>query len=134
MEQVIENRTWHGRFPFSPANLAEGPGPYAREARGRCSKASSHDSQHTGVIRVGINPDRTATCTLDLEVNGSVVYTVATDTDRLVSAIGLSRVCDTGYAVTCLLNEIFGYPTPEMLDLRGLVEWTYRQVYGHPMR
>lgn len=81
-----------------------------------------------------INPDRTATCTLDLEVDNRIIYTVTADTGRLVSAVGLSRVCDTGDAAAFLLNEIFGCPTPEMLDLEGLVEWTYYQIYGRPMR
>lgn len=131
---MIENFTWCGRFPFTLTNLAEGIGPYARKARDRCSKAGSHASRYTGIIRVKINSDRTATCTLDLEVDNSVVYTVIADTSRLVSVIGLSRVCDTNDAVVCLLNEIFGCPTPEMLDLEGLVEWAYHRIYGRPMR
>lgn len=134
MQQIVENHTWCGRFPFSPTNLAEGLGLYARKARERCSKASRSDSQYVGVIRVRINPGKTATCTLDLEVDSRIVYTATADTSRLVSAVGLSRVCDTSDAAVCLLNEIFGCPTPEMLDLEGLVEWTYYQIYSRPMR
>lgn len=130
----MENRTWCGRFPFTLTNLAEGLGPYSRKARECCSKVGSHASRYTGVIRVKINPDKTATCTLDLEVNNSIVYTVTADTSRLVSAVGLSRVCDTGYSVACILDEVFGCPTPEMPDLGGLVEWTYYQIYGRSMR
>ena len=81
-----------------------------------------------------INPDRTATCTLDLEVDGRSVYTVGAETDRLVSATGLSRVCDTSDAVAYLLDEVFWCPTPEMVDLDGLVEWTYYRIYNRPMR
>ena len=92
------------------------------------------DSQHTGMVRVKIHRDKTATCTLDLKVDGRVVYTVAIDTDRLISDIGHSRVCDVTDTIRWLLGEVFGWLTQEMQDHGDLTDWVYHQIYGRPMR
>lgn len=134
MEQQINCSTWVGKFRYSRSNLMNGLGPIAREAQKNHAGVGTLDSQHMGMIRVAIHPDRTATCILDLKVNGRVVYTAAVETGELVSSIGTSRVFDTVDAVRFILSEVFGYLTQEMQDLDGLAEWTYYQIYGRPMR
>ena len=91
-------------------------------------------SQHTGMVRVKIRQDKTATCILDLKVDGRVVHTIAVGTDRLISDIGHSRVCDVTDTIRWLLNEVFEHTTPEMRDLGDLTDWVYHQIYGRPMR
>lgn len=92
------------------------------------------DSEHTGMVRVKTRRDKTATCILDLKIDGRVVYTIAVNTDRLISDISHSRVCDVADTIRQLLDEVFGRLTPEMQDLGDLTGWVYRRVYGRPMR
>ena len=134
MQQQTDATTWIGEFHYSRSNLMNGLGPTARRAQKNHAGVGTLDSQHTGMVRVRIRPDRTATCILDLKVDGRVVYTVAVDTEELVSSIGLSRVSDTADTVRLILREVFGHLTQEMQALDGLVEWTYHQIYNRPMR
>ena len=134
MQQQTDAATWIGTFQYSRSNLMNGLGPTARRAQKNHAGVGTPDSQHTGMVRVKIRPDRTATCIVDLKVDGRVVYTVAVSTEELVSSIGLSRVSDTADTVRLILSEIFGYLTLEMQDLDGLVAWTYHYIYGRPMR
>lgn len=134
MQQQTDTPTWIGTFPYSRSNLMNGLGPTARRAQKNHAGVGAPGSKHTGMIRVKIHADRTATCIVDLKVDGRVVYTVAASTEELVSPIGLSRVSDTADTVRLILGEIFGYLTPEMQDLDELVGWTYHQIYSRPMR
>ena len=134
MHWKTDTATWIGKFPYSRSNLMNGLGPTARNAQRNHAGVGTPDSQHTGMIRVKIHPDRTTTCILDLKVDGKVVYTVAVDTEKLIDPTGLSRVFDTVDTVRLLLSEVFGYLTQEMQDLNGLAEWTYYQIYNRPMR
>lgn len=134
MKQQTDGDTWVGEFSYTRSNLMNGLGPVARRVQRNHRGVGTPDSQHTGMIRVRIRPDKTAVCILDLKVGGKVVYTVAVDTEKLVGITGRSRVSDTADAVRYLLGEVFGSLTLEMLDLDGLVTWTYHQIYGRPMR
>lgn len=134
MECRIDDHTWVGVFPYTRTNLTNGFGRIARRAR-KCHGGIGHmDSQHTGMVRVKIRQDKTATCILDLRVDGRVVYTVAIDTERLIDNVGLSRVCDVADTIRWLLGEVFGHLTLEMRDRGDLTDWVYRQIYGRPMR
>lgn len=134
MKPQTGTTTWVGKFRYTRSNLMNGLGPTAREAQKQHAGVGTTDSQHTGMVRVKIHPNRTATCIVDLKVDGRAVYTTAVVTEELVSSIGLSRVFDTVDTVRLILSEIFGYLTPEMHGLGGLAEWTYHQIYGRPMR
>ena len=134
MKQQIDSDTWVGKFSYTRSNLMNGLGPVARRAQRNHRGVGTPNSQHTGMVRVRIRVDQTATCILDLKVDSKVVYTVAVDTEKLVGITGRSLVSDTADAVRWLLGEVFGCPTLEMQDLDGLVAWTYHQIYGQPMR
>lgn len=134
MQHQTDTTTWIGKFHYSRSNLMNGFSPTARRAQKNHAGIGTPDSQHTGMIRVKIRPDRTATCILDLKVDGRVVYTVAVDTEELTSSIGLPRVFDTADTVRLILSEVFGHLTQEMQALDGLAEWTYHQIYNRPMR
>jgi hypothetical protein len=134
MKQQIDGDTWIGEFSYTRSNLMNGLGPIARRAQKNHGGVGAPNSSHTGMARVRIRPDKTATCILDLKVDNKVVYTVAVDTEKLVGITGRSLVSDTADAVRYLLGEVFGCLTLEMQDLDGLVAWTYRQIYGRPMR
>ena len=134
MKHWTDGHTWVGVFPYTRRNLMNGLGRIARRAQ-KCHRGIGHmDSQYTGMVRVKIRQDKTATCILDLKVDGRVVYTVVADTEELVGPAGLSRASDAAYTVRRILSEIFGYPILEMQDLDGLTEWTYHQIYNRPMR
>ena len=134
MNQQIDGDTWVGKFSYTRSNLMDGLGPIARRAQKNHTGVGTPDSQHTGVARVKVHPDKTATCMLHLKVDNAVVYTVTVDTERLVGITGRSRVSDTTNAIRHLLSEVFGRLTLEMQDLGDLTAWTYHQVYGLPMR
>lgn len=134
MKHQVDDRTWVGVFPYTRSNLMNGLGRTARRAQ-RCHGGIGHvDSRHTGMVRVKIRQDKTAVCILDLKVDGRVVYTVAVNTDRLISDIGHSRVCDVADTIRWLLGEVFGHLTQEMQDQGDLTDWVYHQIYGRPMR
>lgn len=133
MEQQIDGDTWVGRFSYTRSNLMNGLGPIARRAQENYRGVGAPDSPHTGMVRVRIHPDKTASCVLDLKVDGETVYTVAIDTERLVGITGRSRVPDAATAARHLLSEVFGCLTLEMQDLDGLVAWAYHQIYGQLM-
>ena len=134
MKQQIDGDTWVGRFSYTRSNLMDGLGPVARMAQRNYRKVGAPGSQHTGMVRVKIRPDKTATCILDLKISSKVIYTVAVDTGKLVGITGRSLVSDTADAIRYLLGEVFGCLTLEMQDLDGLVAWTYHKLYGRPMR
>ncbi len=134
MKHQIDGNTWIGVFPYTRSNLMNGLGRTARRAQ-KCHSGIGHmDSRHVGMVRVKIRQNKTAACILDLKVDGRVVYTVAANTDRLISDIGHSRVCDVTDTIRGLLGEVFGRLTPEMQDQGDLTDWVYYQVYGRPMR
>lgn len=134
MKQQMNGDTWVGKFSYTRSNLMNGLGPVARRAQRSLKGVGTPDSRHTGMVRVKIRPDKTATCILDLKIDGKVVYTVAVDTESLVGVTGRSLVSDTADAVRYLLREVFGCLTLEMQDLDGLVTWAYHQIYGRSMR
>ena len=133
MRYQTGSHTWVGVFSYTRANLMSGLGRTARRAQKNHAGIGTPDSRHTGMIRVKIRPDKTATCILDLKVDDRAVYTVAVDTGRLISGIGHARVCDVADAIRWLLGEVFGYLTQEMQDQGDLTDWAYHRIYGRPM-
>ena len=122
MKHQTAGHTWVGVFPYTRTNLMNGRGRIARRAQ-KCHGGIGHmDSQYIGMVRVKIHQDKTATCILDLKVDGRVVYTIAVGTERLISGTGLSRVCDVADTIRRLLGEVFGHLTLEMQDQDGLTD------------